>query len=63
MYDGDEFWDVPGPMLLHVVRELGYFPELPTSLHMFYREWDELDGKSRLGFLKLASQELYGHDL
>lgn len=50
---------IPGPMLLRVMRELGYFPELPTSVGMFYREWDQLNTGERLEMLKYAGDLMY----
>lgn len=50
----------PGPILVRVMRELGYFPELPTSVGMFYGEWDRLNIAERLDMLKYAGDLMYG---
>lgn len=51
--------DAPSHLLLRVIRELGYFPELPTSLHMFYKEWDPLPWRDKLDILQYAWDLMY----
>jgi hypothetical protein len=48
---------IPSSNLLNLIKALGYDIELPTSMKMFYDEWDKMSASDRLDLLKLSARE------